>query len=874
MIIPEELRKLNNWVCWRYENGKKPPVNPKTGKAASSTDPATWSDVDTAIAAKEQYGCDGIGVFTTESDFLVFTDIDHCVDPKTGEFNDVAKDALSRCDTYAEYSPSSEGVHLIAHGTKPKGACKNSQTGVEMYDHARYLTFTGRVVPGHPTEIKECTAALGEIHRLYVAKDAKTAMRAEIKTDSKKNSKDKGGKKNMLEDHEVIEKAQSAGNGDRFQQLFAGDWRVEYRSQSEADLALCKNLAFWTQKDAAQMDRIFRQSVLYRPKWDEPHGNGKTYGEMTIARAIESTADVYTPPSRNKKDKGPKVLTEQDGHYVFQSGESVKQITNFIIVPEQRIVSEEATQMDATLISDTGAQLKVTFTTSDFSSSRAFKAVLNKKTIAFSFLGSDNDLEHLKIYLAGLPWPEKKGVAVVGTHPYKDSFAFVCGEGAIGADGNPTEALAMLDVPNIPQTGILAKRQLTPDELYDIGFLLTHYNDPMKTLPVLAWVSGCFIKPHLNSVGIKFPHLALIGEAGSGKSTTLSKVVLPFFSVEQVTAAPEVTTFSLLQNTSVTNTIPFGLDEFKPSKIEAQRLHALLNLLRDAYDGYTAQRGRTDRKLDTYKHVAPIVIAGEESPAEAAIRERLIEILFMRCDLKKSSYKLHFQNLERKAGMIGNMGYSLLLAALNTTVDECVVWYQEGKNMVATEFPSRIVNNLGCCYAGLRLLGRMCSACGKNFEDTFDFTLSDCMEHMQHAVQEYMLGGSTHNKNILDETFEIMARMHLDSSYWRLVPNKAAGYDELWMRIGEFYDAYTKYRRDRNISGEMLSINEFKKQLKRSEVFIRADGQMKVEGQNCKFWVLNLTELGKRCDISGFYEPPAVEKKYYKEEKNERYCGD
>ncbi len=42
--------------------------------------------------------------------------------------------------------------------------------------------------------------------------------------------------------------------------------RGHYTSQSEADLALCNFLAFWTGGDAARIDRLFRRSGLYRPK--------------------------------------------------------------------------------------------------------------------------------------------------------------------------------------------------------------------------------------------------------------------------------------------------------------------------------------------------------------------------------------------------------------------------------------------------------------------------------------------------------------------------------------------------------------------------------------------------------------------------------
>ena len=60
--VPEELRQLPQWVCWRYEErGGKPtkvPYQPK-GRLASSTDPETWSRFDDVVAAYENGGFDG-----------------------------------------------------------------------------------------------------------------------------------------------------------------------------------------------------------------------------------------------------------------------------------------------------------------------------------------------------------------------------------------------------------------------------------------------------------------------------------------------------------------------------------------------------------------------------------------------------------------------------------------------------------------------------------------------------------------------------------------------------------------------------------------------------------------------------------------------
>lgn len=75
-------------------------------------------------------------------------------------------------------------------------------------------------------------------------------------------------------------------HGALIKRLYDGDW-TGFRSQSNADESLCARLHFWTGGDLARMDRMFRQSGLYRPeRWDGPGRSGETYGQGTIARAI------------------------------------------------------------------------------------------------------------------------------------------------------------------------------------------------------------------------------------------------------------------------------------------------------------------------------------------------------------------------------------------------------------------------------------------------------------------------------------------------------------------------------------------------------------------------------------------------------------
>ena len=154
MSFPKELTELKQWVCWRLVpdgNGgkdKKMPFNPITGKAAASNKPDTWTDYATAADALERYGYTGLGFMFSKDDGLVGVDIDNCYDPKTKTFNEIAKAIIARQPTYMEFSPSGTGIHLFYKGKMPGVGNKNTKTGVEMYEHTRYFTMTGKKITG------------------------------------------------------------------------------------------------------------------------------------------------------------------------------------------------------------------------------------------------------------------------------------------------------------------------------------------------------------------------------------------------------------------------------------------------------------------------------------------------------------------------------------------------------------------------------------------------------------------------------------------------------------------------------------------------------------------------------------------------------
>ncbi len=97
---------------------------------------------------------------------------------------------------------------------------------------------------------------------------------------------------NNVDDVALLEMARKAGNGAKFGELWAGNYQRYYANDhSTADLALCTFLAFWTGRDEARIDNLFRQSGLYRPeKWGR-----KDYRNRTIDKACQTVFSAYEP---------------------------------------------------------------------------------------------------------------------------------------------------------------------------------------------------------------------------------------------------------------------------------------------------------------------------------------------------------------------------------------------------------------------------------------------------------------------------------------------------------------------------------------------------------------------------------------------------
>ncbi|MFD1571270.1 hypothetical protein [Halorubrum laminariae] len=347
-VIPETLREREQWVCWREEDrdGKptKIPVAPGAGGFASATESETWASFEKALEYTETEHADGVGFVFTDDDPIVGIDLDDCRDPETGDVDDAALDIIARLDSYTEVSPSGTGYHVLITGELPDG--RNRRGSVELYDTARFFTVTGDHVEWTPTRVARRQDALTAIHREYVQDTERDTASESKQYEGADDESQTTGAADVdvdLDDEELLEKARNASNGEKFERLWNGN-TAGYDSQSEADMALCCLLAFWTGGDRTQMEQLFRQSGLHREKWDEVHyADGSTYGEKTIERAIATTSEFYDPDTADD--------TSATSSPDVGAADSVR--SRAYLAEKNRLLSERVDELEATLTEKT-----------------------------------------------------------------------------------------------------------------------------------------------------------------------------------------------------------------------------------------------------------------------------------------------------------------------------------------------------------------------------------------------------------------------------------------------------------------------------------------------------------------------------------------
>ena len=277
--VPKEMLEQEKWVAVRTrydrEKGKlnKFLLNCKTGKAAESDNPETWTDFESACKYARANGGVALAYALDGKDKICCVDIDGCID-NDGNLSALSQAFLSKSGkTFAEYSVSGRGIHIWGKTDGADIRTFSKDGDFEFYQKSHFITMTGNM------------CRKGELENL----DNKPIMR-EIKEKCERRTEWKGQGVGLagisrMSDRDVVEKAMKSKGGENFTALYNG---VDLKgNHSNSDMALMSRLSFWCNGDKEQMLRIFATSGLYRAE------KSPEYYEYTATKAISTVYNRF-----------------------------------------------------------------------------------------------------------------------------------------------------------------------------------------------------------------------------------------------------------------------------------------------------------------------------------------------------------------------------------------------------------------------------------------------------------------------------------------------------------------------------------------------------------------------------------------------------
>lgn len=154
----------------------------------------------------------------------------------------------------------------------------------EVYNESRYLTVTGRVLNGYRDVVDVQDVLDAMTAKLWLAgEQGNVAGEREQQEYSTENNKEQA---TLNDDSFLVQQASKGRRGEWFRSLYEKGALARYGGDhSRADMALLGELAFWTNGNARQMERLFSASALgQREKWQAR----QDYRKRTIQAALSN----------------------------------------------------------------------------------------------------------------------------------------------------------------------------------------------------------------------------------------------------------------------------------------------------------------------------------------------------------------------------------------------------------------------------------------------------------------------------------------------------------------------------------------------------------------------------------------------------------
>ena len=453
-----------------------------------------------------------------------------------------------------------------------------------------------------------------------------------------------------------------------------------------------------------------------------------------------------------------------------------------------------------------------------FDDIRAFRNFLG---MDFSFTGKNtNEVVKLKDWINKYFALDNKEIYQGAKFlPIDDGFELITAKGTLKSDSKDYSIIA--DQTKIDIMDIL---EITREELQELMQNLFKFVEYSKAISIIGSAIS-FLEVGQNiAANEKLHHLLIVGESGSGKSTILERVVAPLlnYPVEEKKAI-STTTFAT-QKILSTGNYPVLFDEFKPSMMDQRKIQKLSDMLRNAYDRTTINRGDKSFEIKDFKLTRPIVIAGEESypNSEKALVTRS-------CIVYISKHERTAQNtdsmvwLMEHEELLKKLGKSLILESLKLPVEEYKLLRSDLRKIFRNlkDRPQNTAINIAC---GIELLNKVLVKYNLN-------PICDYFKYIEANIKDEVLDNGEDAYSEVEKMLVMYNNMIQNNN--NFVNNDAIKYGEykekgkIFIRTQLMIDAIFKYCNDiKEVDSKtLLTSRDFKKQANKAGY---------IKGVNCK----------------------------------------
>jgi hypothetical protein len=176
-VIPDYLKKKDQWIVWTSENRKVPYAPWNDPDPIDPLDSSNWTSYERALQFLRHRGFDGMGfVFKPDSD-VVGIDLDDCVEETMIEGDNVSvslsdphQKIVDVLDSFTEISQSGTGIHVFVRGDVG-GQLVDNEVDIEIYDRKRFFCMTGKVVTDYSLDVEQRDEKLQDISQAFLDTD-------------------------------------------------------------------------------------------------------------------------------------------------------------------------------------------------------------------------------------------------------------------------------------------------------------------------------------------------------------------------------------------------------------------------------------------------------------------------------------------------------------------------------------------------------------------------------------------------------------------------------------------------------------------------------------------------------------------------------